>query len=127
MPQGWFADTIFQSPLRSALRPPSSQPIALSAPCTACPRPCSSGSIEAPRSGSTGLPWYSVPGCRVPASSNSVGAMSVTWAMADSSLPPLTPGPQAIAGTAMPPSYMKDLNMRNGVEPTCAQPGPYSA
>ena len=104
-----MAYTIFQSPLRSALRPPSSQPTASWSLRTAPALPCSQLTIDLPRSGSTGLPWYSVPGWRAPASSKMVGATSVTWANSRLSAPPLMPGPQAMAGTAMPPSYMKDL------------------
>ena len=65
----------------------------------------------------------------MPASSSIVGAISITWRTASLLIVPAprTPGPLTINGERMPPSDKKPLYSRNGVIPTVAQPGPYSA
>src|ERR1700761_4050539 len=75
---------------------------------------------------STWRPRYSVPGWETPASSSTVGAMSMTVAKAEEISPRrVKPGQLTNPATRIPPSLVNALYRRDGAVAACAQRGPY--
>src|SRR3954454_10006431 len=80
VPFGKGRKSAFHCPLRIAERPQSSQPKDEFGSWTVDLAPRNQGIILLPSIGTTGLPWYIGDGCVRPASSSSVGAISITVA-----------------------------------------------